>query len=190
VLSQRGGTIIARVTSPQGDGSRDLEVIRDGDLPAPGDTSSSRQYDTLSGSGSATADWIGYEFPSQEYFSQVLFQEGLELSNGGFFENVTVQIRTGGVWAEPPNLRVTPVYPSANGINYQTYLFDFDSTAGDAIRIYGTPGGSDGFISVGELVVLGPPPQGCSVRRGGAPFDPAVALALVGLVLARRRRRR
>ena len=50
----------------------------------------------------------------------------------------------------------TPAYPGTNnGVNYETYTLDFPATTGDAIRIAGPPGGSNVFISVGELEVWG-----------------------------------
>jgi hypothetical protein len=56
-----------------------------------------------------------------------------------------------------PNLVVTPAYPNGNdGVNFNTYSLQFNPMTGDAIRIDGPPGGSLGFVSVGELEVYGP----------------------------------
>ena len=44
-----------------------------------------------------------------------------------------------------------------DGVNFETYWFNFPPIVGDGIRIDGTPGGSSTFISVGELRVYGPP---------------------------------
>src|SRR4029077_10263578 len=54
----------------------------------------------------------------------------------------------------------SPAYAANNGVNYDTYQFSFPATQGDAIRIYGVPGGSAKFISVAELEVYasGTPP--------------------------------
>ena len=41
------------------------------------------------------------------------------------------------------------------GINYETYTLPFAPISGDAIRIYGAPGGAAAFISVAELLVFG-----------------------------------
>jgi cysteine-rich repeat protein len=148
------GTIIARITSPRGSGSKDLEVIRDGDKPPVGDTSRTRQYDTFSGGAFAAEDWIGYEYTTDQLFGQVVFQEGREFSDGGYFLDVTVQVRQGGAWVEAPGITVTPTYAVNDGINYNTYVFDFDPIPGDAIRIHGAPGGIKYFISIGELEVF------------------------------------
>jgi hypothetical protein len=149
------GTIIARVTSPQGGGSKDIEVIRDGDLPPVGSASSSRQYDTFDGVNTAEEDWIGYLYTIPKTFAHVVFQEGRHFVDGGWFDTLTVQVRHGGVWSEVSGLTITPSYAGNNGIGFETYRLDFAPTVGEAIRIVGAPGGSADFISIGELEVFG-----------------------------------
>jgi hypothetical protein len=152
------GTIIAKITAPLGGGSRNLEVIRDGVRPAAGSAPGwTDQYDTWDGINAAADDWIGYQFASAQTFSRVLFQEGINFADGGWFNTVTVQVRQGGTWVNVSGLASTPAYPGANnGINYETYTFNFTPISGDAIRIFGAPGGSSAFISVAELRVFGP----------------------------------
>ena len=153
------GSIIARVTAPTGSGSRNLEVIRDGDLPPVGSNDPRRQYDTYTGGGYAADDWIGYQYNAPQSFAKVLFQEGLNFTDGGWFNQVNVQVRQNGSWVNVTNLVSTPVYPPNDGISYETYMLTFDMIAGDAIRIEGPPGGTSSFISVGELQVFGPVPD-------------------------------
>ena len=148
-------TIIARVTAPTGGGNHDIEVIRDGDRPPAGSWDSSRQYDTYDGSHTAPKDWIGYAYGAPQRFRRVLFQEGRQFWDGGWFETLTVQVRQDGQWVNVSGMTVTPLYPGLNAISYETFVMSFTAIAGDAIRIYGRPGGSDGFISVGELRVYG-----------------------------------
>jgi hypothetical protein len=149
------GTIIARVTTPLGLGSRSLEVIRDGDRPEPGSTDPARQYDTWDGANAAAEDWIGYAYDAPRTFSRVVFQEGRHFNDGGWFETLTVQVRQDGAWVEVPGLRVTPPYTARNdGRGFETYTLDFDPVTGEAIRLYGVPGGSADFVSVAELEVL------------------------------------
>ena len=149
------GEIIARVTSPTGGGNRNIEVIRDSDFPSVGSSDSSRQYDTFDGRNSAAEDWIGYAYPSEQTFNHVIFQEGLHFWNGGWFESLTVQVRQGGTWVPVRGLSISPAYPFAdNGVSFETYSLAFNAIAGDGIRIIGAPGGSAGFISVGELEVF------------------------------------
>jgi cysteine-rich repeat protein len=184
------GAIIARITTPIGGGSKDPEVIRDDDKPPVGNTSSIRQYDTNSGGAVATEDWIGYEYATNQRFGQVVFQEGKNFEDGGYFLWVTVQVRQDGSWIEAPGVTITPAYAVNDGIHFNTYVLDFDPVVGDAIRIYGAPGGSKYFISIGELEVYSAPiTGGCSVGNGTAPIDPVILLGVLGLALVRRRRR-
>jgi cysteine-rich repeat protein len=152
----RLGTIVARVTAPTGTGNKSLEVIRDGDKPPVGNTDSARQYDTWDGVNTAPEDWIGYTFATSRTFTRVVFQEGKNFSDGGWFNTLRVQVRQSGVWTNVANLTVTPAYPANDGINYETYVLDFPAVTGDGIRLDGDPGGSADFISVGELEVYGP----------------------------------
>ncbi len=149
------GTLMARVTAPTGGGNHDLEVIRDGDRPPPGNTQSSRQYDTYDGANSASEDWIGYAFATPQRFRSVIFQEGRHFWDGGWFETLGAQVRRNGVWSDVDGLTVTPPYPGVNALSYETFALTFTPTVGDAIRIDGRPGGSAAFISVGELRVMG-----------------------------------
>jgi hypothetical protein len=174
------GTIIARVTAPTGGGNHNLEVIRDGDRPPAGNWDSSRQYDTYDGPSTAKEDWIGYAYIAPQRFRRVLFQEGRHFWNGGWFETLTVQVRQNGQWVNVSGLTVTPPYPGLNAISYETFVMSFTAISGDAIRIYGRPGGSDDFISVGELRVYG--------DGTGVPPVPASTLADVtadGTIVAR-----
>jgi hypothetical protein len=52
-------------------------------------------------------------------------------------------------------LQISPAYPGNNGVGFETFLLKFDQVVGDQIRIYGVPGGTHAFISVGELRVYG-----------------------------------
>jgi glucose/arabinose dehydrogenase/PKD repeat protein len=171
------GRIIARVPEPGGSGSRTLETIRDGDKPPPGTIDSLRQFDTFIGDGSATQDWIGYELPQIHTFSRLVFQEGMHFFDGGWFDGLEVQVRRDGVWTAVPNLRVRPAYPGNNGIGYETFQLHFEQQSGDAIRIFGQPGGPARFISVGELEAYGTP------LAGDPPVGPDLTAA--GAIIAR-----
>jgi hypothetical protein len=149
------GTIVARVTAPLGGGSRDLEVIRDGDRPPVGTWAPWRQYDTFDGADLASEDWIGYSYASAHTFRHVIFQEGMQFWDGGWFDSLTVEVRQGGTWVTVSGLTATPAYPGANGVGYETFTLDFAPIAGDGIRLDGVPGGAADFISVGELEVFG-----------------------------------
>jgi hypothetical protein len=150
------GNIIARVATPTGGGSKDIEIIRDGVKPAVGSTNSLQQYDTYDGANTATEDWIGYQFSASQNFSRVVFQEGRHFGDGGWFTNLTVQVLQAGAWVTVSDLSVTPTYPNANNnTTYETYNMQFAPVSGTAIRIFGEPGGSADFISVSEIEVYG-----------------------------------
>jgi hypothetical protein len=151
----KAGTIIAKVMAPTGGGNRNLEVIRDGDMPPVGSSDSFRQYDSYSGGAPSSDDWIGYQYSSTHSFEKAVFQEGKNFSDGGWFNGLRVQVRQTGNWINVPNLVSTPVYPPNDRINFETYTLTFTPIAGDAIRIDGAPGGTASFISVAELQVYG-----------------------------------
>jgi glucose/arabinose dehydrogenase len=147
------GTPIAFITAPQGGGNWSLEVIRDGVKPAVGSSAYRDQYDTWTGGAARASDWVGYSFTSSKSFSSVVFQEGVEFGDGGWFDDLTVQVRQGTTWVTVSNLVATPAYASDNGVSFETFQFTFNAITGDAIRIFGTPGGSAHFMSVAELEV-------------------------------------
>lgn len=145
---------IALITQPTGNGSRNIEVIRDGFTPPVGSSDASLQYDTYDGGGARTFDWIGYQFASQHTFASMVFQEGMQFTDGGWFTLLGVQVRVSGQWVDVQNMQSTPPYAGANGINYESYELSFTPISGDGIRIAGTPGGSAHYVSVGELRVF------------------------------------
>ena len=151
------GSPIALVTQPVSSASLDLEVMRDGITPPQGSSSRAEQYVTQDGHGPHSFDWIGYAYPTQQIFSSLVFQEGTHDESGGFFSgNPRVEVRTGGEWTEVTGLTIMPAYRGAHADNYATYTMNFNSISGTAIRIAGTPGGTDEYISVAELRVVNP----------------------------------
>ncbi len=150
------GSIIVRVPAGMGLGNPSPEVIRDDDYPVPGTYDPFRQYDTYTPETGPKDDWIGYEFTAPHAFSHVLFQEGQNFADGGWFEQLAVQVRRGGVWSEVANVTVRPEFPgTSNAVGYRSYAIDFETTVGDAIRIYGPAGGDVHFVSIAELDVSG-----------------------------------
>ena len=150
--------------NPTGGGNHDIEVVRDAKTPAVGSGDSATQYDTFHGGEQGDDDWIGYALaapPAKEQrFVAVVFQEGLHLADGGWWEDLGVEVRASGTWSPVQGLTIDPPYPFElagqpffDGLSFQTYTLRFDPVAGDAIRLRGNPGGSTGFVSVGELRV-------------------------------------
>ena len=149
------GTIVALITNPIGGGSRNIELIRDGVTPTVGSSDSALQYDTYDGGSARAEDWIGYTFTANKSFSKLVFQEGMNFYDGGAFATLQIQVRQGTTWVNVPNVTVTPAYAGANGINFETFTFNFPDIVGNGIRIDGNPAGSAHFVSVAELRVFG-----------------------------------
>jgi hypothetical protein len=153
------GSFVGRIFSlspphPLGIGNRDPEVMRDGDYPPIGNEDTLRQYDTFHEGDQGDEDWIGYEFAETKMFRSIIFQEGIHFWDGGWFDELQVQVRTEGIWSDVIELEVDPAYPGDNNVNCETFTLTFEPTLGDAIRMYGNPGGSGNFISVGEFRVI------------------------------------
>ncbi|MGI5350612.1 DUF4185 domain-containing protein [Streptomyces sp. CA-250714] len=97
--------------------------------------------------------WWGYTWPRTYRLNRVAYTTGTMFGDGGWFSSAPrVQVRRDGDWTDVGGLRVTPSYPtsSAAGTN-RTYVFDFDTTSGDGVRIIGGSGGSQTFTSIAEL---------------------------------------
>jgi hypothetical protein len=147
------GTPIVSVPAPIGGGNHNIAIIRDGVKPAAGSYNMAAQYDTYHGSAPSTSEWVGYTFPSTYTFNRVVFQEGHNFFDGGWFDTLTVQVRQSGTWVTVTGLGISPVYPGNNGVNFETFTLVFTPMLGDGVRIFGAPGGSADFFSIAELEV-------------------------------------
>jgi len=147
---------------PQGTGNLDIEIIRDGHNPPVGSTNRLLQFDTFHDGDQGDDDWVGWELTStpgvEARFIALEFQEGIHYAGGGWFEDMDVEVRSNNKWTPVTKLVIDPAYPfqlagnpGFDGQSFETYTLSFDPQWGDAIRLRGTPGGDDGFISVGEL---------------------------------------
>ena len=72
---------------------------------------------------------------------------------GGFFEDLTVEVIKDGEPVVPHNLESSPELDRFK--MYQKITFTFTPTVGEAIRITGTPGGTLGYTTIMELEVGG-----------------------------------
>ncbi len=157
------GTFIARVLElvpphPQGLGNWNPQILRDGDYPPVGSTSGSRQYDTYHGGAQGNFDWLGYSYATPRTFRAIAFQEGKHFQDGGWFQTWRIEVGDGTTWTSVLGAVMTPNYPGNNGISYETFRIDFPPAQGTHIRLAGTPGGSAGYISAGELRVFAADP--------------------------------
>lgn len=110
-------------------------------------------------------DWYQLNFSQALKFEKVTFYEGDvvwqqinayyrdDSTRGGFFNDLTVQILRDGKYIEPAYLQMTPALDRFQ--MYQEIMFNFAPTVGDAIRIIGTPGGTQRFTTILELEAQG-----------------------------------
>lgn len=146
------GTPVISVADPAGGGSRNLEIIRDGeyaDNPA-------QCFDTYRpGKAEGAHEYVGYLFDREQEFSALAYQEGYHFGDNGWFEGgVRVQVLQNGVWKDVA-ATASPAYDGTGwGSNsYGIYHFDFAPVKGSGIRLYGVAGDASRFISVAELQV-------------------------------------
>ena len=76
-----------------------------------------------------------------------------DTSNGGFFNDLTVEILQDGNYIIPANIQLSE--PLDRCKMYQTIEFTFEPTTGTAIRIIGTAGGINSFTTILELEAQG-----------------------------------
>ena len=144
---------ICNLLTPTGSGSRDLSIIFDGVI----DT---KTYDTYNGKVQDDIEFVGYVFRAARTVSKVVFTEGYNYTDGGWFKNgdINVEVLIGGKWQKVA-ASVSPAYPNGNqqsvfGAGYETYTFTLsESVLCDGVRISGTAGGNGDFISVNELAI-------------------------------------
>jgi hypothetical protein len=75
-------------------------------------------------------------------------------TDGGWFEDMKVQVKQNFEWKDVENLVESPDYTFDEGVGAnQTYTLQFKDTWGDGVRIVGTPGGTGAFTSIAELEV-------------------------------------
>jgi hypothetical protein len=80
------------------------------------------------------------------------------ISHGGWFEDVSLQLRIGDEWIDPPDGHVMSE-PLDSERPFQ--LIDFvlpQSVEASGVRLTGIPGGEDAFVTIAELDALSSPP--------------------------------
>jgi hypothetical protein len=101
-----------------------------------------------------TASWWGYTWPRSYRMDKVVYTTGDMHEDGGWFEDLRVQIRKDHTWTDVTGLKVSPSYPGDAGAGpHKTYELSFDTTEGDGVRVFGAPGGTRTFTSIAELEV-------------------------------------
>ncbi|QDU69851.1 PQQ-dependent sugar dehydrogenase [Engelhardtia mirabilis] len=140
-------------------GNPDVELLRNGTMPQVGSTSEWAQFSTFHNGDQAGEDWLGYAFDEPQTIESLLFQEGLHFPGGGWFEDLHVrtQLDPGGPWTPVTGLFSDPGAPTpGGGLSYETFSIAFDPVVARKVRIGGTPGGTDAFVTAAELRAFGP----------------------------------
>ena len=106
-------------------------------------------------------DWYQLDFSNSVTFETLTFWQGDRIwqgintyykddrPQGGFFEDLRVEVRRAGRFIAPANLEMSPALDPHK--MYQKITFRFLPTVGDAIRIIGTPGGTQRYTTIMEL---------------------------------------
>ena len=133
----------------------DQEIIFDGVLPYYGSSTAVREQYELAPSAEGEEVWAGIQFDQTFMINGLKFVEGKQNKKGGWFaETPRVEVLVNGEWIAVKS-RITPVYPGNSvdeqGNSFQQYRFYFDEIACDGVRIIGKAGGTDPYVSIGEL---------------------------------------
>jgi len=164
------GTFMAKVDTlvppgPQGAGSRDPETLRDEIFPPTVSDDAHAQFDSFHFGDQENDDWIGYSFASPRRISGILFQEGMQFGDGGWFNTLNVLARVGGVFVNVP-YTISPVYPGGNGVPWETFRITLSTPVdADVVLLQGDPGGEKNFVSTGEFRVFAQAPAAVPLCR-------------------------
>lgn len=100
------------------------------------------------------ADFWGYTWTRRYNIDRVVYTTGRMSDDGGWFDDLRVQVRQDFDWIDVSGLRTTPSYPhDASAGPNRRYTLAFDPTWGDGVRIIGRPGGSSRYTTIAELEV-------------------------------------
>jgi hypothetical protein len=99
-------------------------------------------------------DYWGFTWPQSLRVNEVRYVTGALSLNGGWFEELTVQVRSGRNWVAVSGLTIAPNYAGdVSVLGNQTFRLTFDEAVSDGVRIFGRPGGTDDFTNIAELGV-------------------------------------
>ncbi len=154
------GILIAHVyeldpPGPSGMSNTNPEIVRDFDFPPTGSGNPQREFSTDHYGQQGDFDWFGYYFVQPRVISRMYFQEGIHFPSGGWWDELKVDIVVNGdTWQNVPVYSINPPYAGAAAPNFSGYVIDIPPVLTNGVRISGKPGGSDKFISLGELRVI------------------------------------
>ena len=99
------------------------------------------------------AVWAGIQFAQEYTINGLKFTEGVQNKKGGWVtETPRIEVLIDGAWVAV-EAAVSPDYVTEQNENgFWQYRFTFDEVTCEGIRIVGKAGGTDPYISVGELI--------------------------------------
>lgn len=99
-------------------------------------------------------DFWGYLWTRRYHLDRVVYSAGKTHADGGWFDDLRVQVRQDFRWVDAQALQVSPRYPHSRRAGPdKRYVLDFKATWGDGVRIIGKPGGKAKFTTIAELGV-------------------------------------
>jgi Domain of unknown function (DUF4185) len=100
-------------------------------------------------------DYWGYTWPRTYNLNRVNYSAGRITKDGGWFEEgIRIQVRQNGGWIDVAGVCSSPPYTGPSAASGTTYVFSFNDTWGDGVRIVGRAGGKARYTSVSELDVF------------------------------------
>ncbi|HET6586355.1 MAG TPA: hypothetical protein VFG67_01115, partial [Oleiagrimonas sp.] len=98
------------------------------------------------------ADFWGIEWTRAYHLDRVVYVSGETFADGGWFDDLRVQVRQHFHWVDVNRPRTNPTYPHDRSAGpRKRYVLDFEPTWGDGVRIIGKPGGSATYTTIAEL---------------------------------------
>lgn len=97
-----------------------------------------------------TEDYWGYTWDKAYNMNKVVYTTGKMFSDGGWFNDMKIQVRQNFNWVDVTGLSMNPGPTTGD---YVPYTFTFNDIVGDGVRIIGGPGGTEHFTSISELEV-------------------------------------
>ena len=133
----------------------DSDLIFDGVTPYSATAGAAKiQFEIKPASPDAEV-WAGIQFDRAFAINGLKFVEGKQNKKGGWFtETPRVEVLVDGVWTAVAS-EMFPAYPGNSveeqGDAFQQYRFTFDEVVCEGVRIVGKAGGTDPYVSIGEL---------------------------------------
>ena len=102
-----------------------------------------------------TLDWWGWTWARPQHLNAVEYTTGITFPDGGWFDDLAVEVHHGSEWTPVTGLSIAPAYPHDASIPaHTTFTLRFDDESGDGVRIVGRPGGAARFTTISDLAAF------------------------------------